>query len=859
MNEFNVIDRLCTSVKKAKTAIVLTHNIDFLFVESMLLPRLRDVGSPQLTIFADAASAANSYQSQASLVSKLGSRYRVVSVDLGAARRFHPKAFFLCGEEEAALAVGSGNITHGGWSANQEIWSDFLLPGDGGGEIAAFRDYLEQVLALIPDAERLRSNTVSAFSEIRNTWAQNLPEQSGLASTPNDTSMLDQILAFAGEGVEEISVLSPYFDKGGVALTRLASSASKIVTVRLQSGRAGLTNEIAENVPSNVRLQTIEAVSEEDRYKFIHAKTYVLKVGADYIVAAGSANCSQAALLATRDWGNAELMALAKVSEGEVNGLFERFSISDVPPNLPDIHPSEDWDLDSPEFRILTARKEGQELDVRFRVDRQITRLFLVQPAPDAPLIEAVSLKDGSAKFRVSGPLLSLSLQASCADGTTLISGPNWIDDEHSLRMATPERMLREKLDDAKARDSLTGAEYLKILELFDLHAQKPSNRGSRTTGQTEQAEETSIIFTEADIYSDEFAKPSSLFNPVTPTGFSDDDTMSLFLSFFQTRDETKARPTPRPRQSDEDQEGEDQKPDAVKAAEAKEDRLQMGAKIVRMLRKIQAAMVRPDFVQGRTPAGLAADIGFFSLLMTMARVDGNLGPKEYRDQTLAIWRALFFGPNGNNGIIPLRLAELDDIERVQFIQDMRSPRLTAAMTLWCMIDWSNEDLEAQRFRFASASLAAQYRWLSEGGQKEDILDQLQLIGSRLLPEEQREKLLALWADWVRDGHALERLHTSLSGSNQALLAAHCSRSQLQKGELTWHVDRGFCTLAENYNRSTATKAELHPIDQTPLLRVKINFVAPLIDILEADIGVSDNVKGQIFALAKAIAPFELG
>ena len=151
MSEANVVERLCATVRRAHAAIVLTHNIDFLFVESVVIPRLRTIGSPQLTIFADAACAASSFQIQQALVSKLGSRYRVVPIDLGQARRFHPKALLLAGIDAASLAIGSGNTTYGGWSGNKEVWTDFSVPGDGGAQIASFREYLATILSYVPD------------------------------------------------------------------------------------------------------------------------------------------------------------------------------------------------------------------------------------------------------------------------------------------------------------------------------------------------------------------------------------------------------------------------------------------------------------------------------------------------------------------------------------------------------------------------------------------------------------------------------------------------------------------------------------------------------------------------------------
>src|SRR5262249_39299022 len=167
----NVLDWATSKVQSATTAVVLTHNIDFLFIESILLSRLRQVGHPRLTIFADAGCAAATYDQQHRLITGLGTRYRVVPIDLGPGRRFHPKAFFLAGKSNAALAVGSGNLTHGGWSANREIWSDFDTDDEPGlAPIAAFRTYLQQVLGLSPIPEIVEEQVLSAFSPQENVW-----------------------------------------------------------------------------------------------------------------------------------------------------------------------------------------------------------------------------------------------------------------------------------------------------------------------------------------------------------------------------------------------------------------------------------------------------------------------------------------------------------------------------------------------------------------------------------------------------------------------------------------------------------------------------------------------------------------
>ena len=90
----NVLDRLINEIPNARHLVVLTHNIDFLFIQSVLV-KTAGPGNPRLTIFADAMCASQSFTEQRAMLDGLGVRYRVVPVDLGGGRRFHPKALLL--------------------------------------------------------------------------------------------------------------------------------------------------------------------------------------------------------------------------------------------------------------------------------------------------------------------------------------------------------------------------------------------------------------------------------------------------------------------------------------------------------------------------------------------------------------------------------------------------------------------------------------------------------------------------------------------------------------------------------------------------------------------------------------------
>jgi hypothetical protein len=163
MNEINVLQRMVDATMRATTAVVLTHNIDFMFAQAILVNRLRKSGAPRLTVFADAGCAAGSFTRQSEIADLVGRSFRVVPVDLGVGRRFHPKAIFLAGPDGARLAVGSGNLGHGGWSGNREIWTYFDYPGDGGPAIAAFRDYLGEVCELAEASEPVRATVLEPF------------------------------------------------------------------------------------------------------------------------------------------------------------------------------------------------------------------------------------------------------------------------------------------------------------------------------------------------------------------------------------------------------------------------------------------------------------------------------------------------------------------------------------------------------------------------------------------------------------------------------------------------------------------------------------------------------------------------
>jgi len=338
-----------TSTKDVTNAIVLTHNIDFLFIQSVLVPALRKSGSPKLTIFADAYCSEDTYHHQHRFLSALGLRYRVVPVAMKPGFRFHPKAVLLSGTAKATLLVGSGNLTFGGWRENAEVWFRYDTDLDGTAPFAGFRNYLEQIVALCADPKQsILYETEEAFDAASRQWASSMASPSRiLGHAGQGQSLLDQMkLVLKDRVASELTLCTPYFDDDAEALRVMAQEIGvNSCTVLAQSGR---TNLLASAAASLGPMFSLKAASfqhreqigsngeERVREAFLHAKIYAILSGSEVVVFAGSANCSRAALTIPGSAGNAELMTWAVVSKEEFgSGFTSELILSDSAPVLP--------------------------------------------------------------------------------------------------------------------------------------------------------------------------------------------------------------------------------------------------------------------------------------------------------------------------------------------------------------------------------------------------------------------------------------------------------------------------------------------------------------------------------------------
>ena len=769
----NVFDWICRTIKDATSAVVLTHNIDFLFLQAIVQPRLRKCGNPKLTVFADAVCAAGSYQKQRFVLNGLGRNYRAVRVEMGAGRRFHPKAIFLASPSKAALAVGSGNVTHGGWSANREIWATYESDDGGLPAISAFRDYLRTVLRIVPQSRSIAEEALSPFDDPANSWAAELPEPAGLYGTPSDRPLLDRIIDLIGGDIQQVTVCAPYFDPAGEALAELARRIPAPVTTLLQRNRVGLSATAAANLPANVELSSIDSESS----RFIHAKLYGFRRSESTLLIAGSANMSKAAWMATGTWGNAELVAVQETDQDAFDELLADMIFPDAAPELPAIPPSDEWEMSSPIVRILTARFANRRITIVFKSDESVKPVSVV--LDDSTNMTCSGYLRGET-LRIPMDRCPQSVRLHCVlnNGQEASSEFVWVDCEESLSVSVPERRIAEKLKEAAESGSLSASTMFEILELLQQHLQQPVKHAvhSSATGR-EDSPSAGRSYRAEDVFSDNFGRPKGDSVAALDRGSNESDFLGAFSAYFSltsvaesaSKDENPKVFQVRDRSGDEIEPEEDTDEKAKRELQQRQgerkherENPRLRKKLLSALSKVVTAMSTDEFITSRSPERLGADIAATALLLRKGLLDKIIRENDFAAVTEQLWSILFFGSKGAPSAIQKYLDSAPMETKASFELAIASPRLTAALTLWCFPDLGRDSTNAVKFRLAAMVLAAKLPWLIEGGldvgitreRQEEIIGELRRLSRAMSKGVEFESLLSAWKNWVQAGVA---------------------------------------------------------------------------------------------------------
>lgn len=821
----NDIVRLIEAENDITNAIVLTHNIDFVFIQSVVLPALSRCGHPSLTIFADAQCAAESYQYQHMVLDSLGTRFRVVPVAMNPGFRFHPKAVLLSGQQKGVLLVGSGNLTFGGWRENAETWCRFDSATDGTAPFSAFYEYLESVLRLTPLKDSLSAEVNECFDARLRPWAQDMDPPAGLLGRPSvKDCLVDQMKdVLQGKPVRSLKMHSAYFDDGGHALNRLATEFGANIHVAAQVRRSGLSIEASQALDESIRIQAVNfqhrAADDNVREAFIHTKWYAFEHPDSYTVFLGSANCSQAALTIPGQAGNAELMMYASLTKSEFEANFtDELEFLEVDPQLSSLEQRPDSDTEeTPDssLHIQAARLSDGCLQVAFACPANVSLQGLVI---DGNPIDFVLTEPGVVVVNgVPADCRQVSLRGT-AGSQVICSNLHWIDHEQSLSTTARSRSVIDAVRTKVQTQSWNIGAWADIGNIFLRNLQyMPQRMGERRVqgAAAARAENVQRHFTAEDVFSDSYGLPSphSMSIPL-PSGFDERVTSlrQLLMRWFGYRDEPDAEDFVGP--GDGNGDGNDpadrpetpprtaRPPDTETRDVSESDR----KRALKILGMVTDQMTSDTYLKDRPPETLSVDIQFASVLVRTGLNEGWINADEFFDSTHQIWVNLFFtsGPDPTRGWLELRYSNSDEPD--DFVRRLVSPKLTAALAAWVFALPEEMSTPARRrFSLSTILSVARLPWLWHFEDGEEVVKELQgLLFSSAGTSNNLDwtGIEARWVKMMRTGHALRMLEYNLTDKTPGDLKGQISQSEVKRGDFLWQGAGGLCVATEDFVRA---------------------------------------------------------
>jgi hypothetical protein len=812
--------------KDLTNVIITTFNIDFVFIENVLLRELRKCGHPTLTILADADEVANSFASQGRWVSRVGRRYRVVPIRMESGFRFHPKAVMLSGPEHAELLIGSGNLTFGGMRQNDEIWIRFDTRNDDSRALAAFASFAEESLHRSRRVSAARSELREAFDTGTHTWAKALGEQGGLLGrVGSGSALLDQITdEVADLDVRRIVIGSPYFDEPGDALAALAGRwPAARLEVLVQQDQSQLHESAWSRIRDPKDLVSIATSRGEDVRAFIHAKFYGFVGASEAVVFAGSANCSRAALTILGSGGNAELLAITRVPAAEFDDVvLSGVTISNEPLVLKSHSPEPSPIESDPTITILAAGYEHGVLVVEFAAPSIAQSVELLVDGKEIAADE-MQITAESARTRWTGSINRVQVSA-VVDGARLMSSEHWVDHEFILSATSRQRQMAQALGDHVSPGQWSFHGWTEVLRLLgDNLRYTPSNIAPQDEREPEHATNPDSVAT-SDFFTDDYRLPRLR----QEHGPLDDANRvlglrGLLLDYFGIDFEGDDTAETAEEENDDDETVDKQEGTRKKAHPKVGDKKKRNLTNAeqrrghRITKQIIDTCASSQFIDARPASMLASDLSIAAVLLVSGHAERWLPDEDFLDLTYRMWSFLFFddgtdahGRSPNSGALARRHDASRD--RQQFEESVGSVRLAASLATWCFCCPENvSHAEAARFQVATRLAVARLPWLWSLGDLAAVEKELFEIAKRTgwLGPDTGARWDQVHQDWNRmfdEGLALGRLEGVLLDHELADLRASVSDNAVAAGTLLWQGPKlGFCILTQGTNRRSST------------------------------------------------------
>lgn len=218
--------------QQAREALFLTYNADLGFFERSILGVTQATGA-RITVIGDGRISAP----DARAVRNAGTRYvhGLAVTSTGAA--FHPKVTVVVGPERAVVAIGSGNLSVGGWHLNKETWTvatadrercPSIVP-----QLAEWLQTLSDVCTISPHAIPGIQRTSAALEQL--AGASRVIDTGHRLVHSSEHPIIDQL---PRRPIIQLLAYAPFHDEQAKAIRHLIKQlAPSEVTLAVQSDR----------------------------------------------------------------------------------------------------------------------------------------------------------------------------------------------------------------------------------------------------------------------------------------------------------------------------------------------------------------------------------------------------------------------------------------------------------------------------------------------------------------------------------------------------------------------------------------------------------------------------------------------
>jgi hypothetical protein len=299
--EIDVLTQL-NSVR-GEFAFVATYDFDPVFFDRRILTTKAFESARRIVVFMDAARYSELLNSGASS-GRFDRRYFVVPVRRSSGV-FHPKIILSIGPTGALAIIGSNNCTAAGTGHNLELASAFIWKREGP-SASLQQDVISSAFHLLdhytsatgPVSDVLKKECFRPASELHDWLSTDRTHDAAEMElfSSHEAPLLPQVLAkLAGQVIERITVLAPFFDDEARLLGRLrAVWPNATMQILAQPAYSNLPSEVVAKMQRDGA--KIDVISAEPPFgRRLHAKAFAFESAEQTFWLVGSANASDAA------------------------------------------------------------------------------------------------------------------------------------------------------------------------------------------------------------------------------------------------------------------------------------------------------------------------------------------------------------------------------------------------------------------------------------------------------------------------------------------------------------------------------------------------------------------------------------